>query len=806
MRWMKAVRRRYGVALSAAAVAGVLVTGCGGAASRLASHVDRGKAYMTQGDFTHASIEFRNAMQIAPKDGSVRLLAGHAAERLGQIREAAALYQSVIDSDADNVEARASLGRLFAFGGASQRALDVVAPGLAKHPNDVRLLVIRGAARLQLKDPQAAIQDVDHALQLAPTNEDAVALRANLYRQAGDLAHAEALLTGALQALPKSVDLREVLANLYLSNDDPAKAEDQLRRLIEMKPHELRMRRTLAGLYVRTHRPEDARKVLEAAVQAFPKDDEAKLTLVSFVTAQGSRSQGEQLLRKFITQQPDDYELRFALADLQQKGGATQDALATYNEIIRRDGMGPKGLLARDRVAALDAIQGHDQDALQLVAQVLGKSPRDSDALLVRAELGTKRGDFTSAIADLRAVLRDQPRSVPVERMLARAYQANGQPGLAEEALRTATDISPADIAVRIELAQLLARTQRSDQAVSLLEEGVTRNPKDTDLRVALIEAYLAKHDFASAYNAAQDLATLAPNAAEPRYLAGVAAQGQKKLDLAQTEFEKALQLRPGASEPLAALARLDLARGQGAQAIDLVQKALAASDPKDATPVNLLGEVYLANKNIPQAVATLSRAVSLAPSWWPARRNLALAKAAANDPEGAIAAYDGAIKVAPTEPQLVVELAQFEEGRGRIDAAIVRYEELHRRNPQLQLAANNLAMLLATYKKDRQSLDRARDLTAGFESSNSSELLDTYGWVHFKRGEYAQALPVLERAAERAPDGKEIRYHLGMAELQAGQRDRARTNLEAAAAGAVKYPWSEDARAVLAGLKDQTG
>jgi Flp pilus assembly protein TadD len=390
--------------------------------------------------------------------------------------------------------------------------------------------------------------------------------------------------------------------------------------------------------------------------------------------------------------------------------------------------------------------------------------------------------------------------------MLARAYQANGQPGLAEEALRAAMDSSPGDISVRIELAQLLARTQRSDQAVSLLEQGVTREPKDSTLRVALIEAYLAKHDFGSAYNAAQDLKTLAPKAAQGAYLAGLAAQGEKKLDVAQKELEQALQLQPGASEPLAALARLDLARGQGGAAIDLVQKAIAAGDPKDATPVNLLGEVYLANKNVPQAVETLSRAVSLAPSWWPARRNLALAKAAANDLEGAIAAYDAAIKVAPNESQLVVELAQLEEGRGRVDAAIARYEELHRRNPHLQLAANNLAMLLATYKKDRQSLDRARDLTAGFESSNSSELLDTYGWVHFKRGEYAQALPVLERAAERSPEGREIRYHLGMAELQAGQRDRARTNLEAAAAGAVKYPWSDDARAVLAGLKDQTG
>jgi Flp pilus assembly protein TadD len=140
------------------------------------------------------------------------------------------------------------------------------------------------------------------------------------------------------------------------------------------------------------------------------------------------------------------------------------------------------------------------------------------------------------------------------------------------------------------------------------------------------------------------------------------------------------------------------------------------------------------------------------------------------------------------------------------VDDAIAQYEALYKRIPGFQMAANNLAMLLVTYKKDRHSLDRARDLTAVFASSSVGGLLDTNGWVHFKRGEYSDALPILARAAERAPEAKEIRYHLGMAELQAGQSARARSDLEAALSSATKYPWSDDARNVLAGLKNPTG
>ncbi len=105
-------------------LAGVLViAGCGGAASRLQSHLQRGRDYMGKGDYVHANIEFRNALQIAPKDTSARLLSADVAVKLGQLREAVGLYQAVIDTAPDNVEARAGLGRVYMFVGAPARAL-----------------------------------------------------------------------------------------------------------------------------------------------------------------------------------------------------------------------------------------------------------------------------------------------------------------------------------------------------------------------------------------------------------------------------------------------------------------------------------------------------------------------------------------------------------------------------------------------------------------------------------------------------------------------------------------------------------
>jgi len=802
MRRMKVSAGRSGVIRSAAVMSAVLLlTGCGGAASRLASHVQRGKAYFAGGDYSHASVEFRNAMQIAPKDRQARMLAAKAAEQLGQPREAAALYQSVMDLHADDTEARASLGRLFDFAGDPQHALDIVSAGLDKHPDDPALLTVRASARIQMKDDAGAVADVEHALRVAPANEDALALRAGLYQKAGDPARAVELISTALAHHPDSVDLHEVLSNLYLAIEEPAKAEEQLRALVTLRPGQLTFRKELALFLARAHRLDEAQRTLEKAVADLPADDEAKLALVAFVTSQRTAAEGEKILRNFITRQPDDFQLRFGLADLLRRTGSTAEALATYAEVIHRDETGPQGLLARDRIAAIYLTQNRADDARKLIKEVLDRNPHDNDALLMRGELGL-RPDPAGAVADLRAVLRDQPGSVAVQRLLARAYIANGEPALAEQALRAAMEAAPADIPVRLELAQLLIRRQEPERATALLEDSVRKAPTDAAAREALTRVYLSEHNFAGARVNADALETLLPKAALGPYLAGLAAQGENRLDDSSRDFDRALSLQPRAMDALTALVRLELTRGRTAAAFARAQQA-ADQDAQDPIPYNLLAELYLGTKDFKRATEAAERAIAISPGWWAARRSLARVRLSSGDTAGALAAYADALKDAPSNAELVVEAALLYERQGKVDDAIARYETLRKLDPHSDVAANNLAVLLVTYRSDQHSLDEARDLTAAFASSENGTLLDTNGWVRFKRGDLDEALRTLERAVERAPDSKEIRYHLAMAQLETGQRDQARSNLESALNGSPHFAGADEARVTLARLRD---
>ena len=117
------------------------------------------------------------------------------------------------------------------------------------------------------------------------------------------------------------------------------------------------------------------------------------------------------------------------------------------------------------------------------------------------------------------------------------------------------------------------------------------------------------------------------------------------------------------------------------------------------------------------------------------------------------------------------------------------------KRDPHSTVAANNLAMLLVTYRTDKPSLDRARALAERFASSRNPALIDTWGWVLYKRGENADAISALQKAVDKSPQSPVLLYHLAMAQLKSGARDSARTSLEQALKSSAAFSGRDEAK-----------
>lgn len=772
-------------------------SGCGGAQARMARHFEKGQAFLAAGNIEKARVEFQNALQIAPKDAEVRFKMGVVDEKLGNQPEAAKFYQGAIDVNPDHVGARAKLARLYVFSGAPAQALELLKPAMAKHPDDPELLVVRAAAQVQQKDLSAAQTDAERAVKLAPTSEDAVAVLAGVYTSQGDKAKAQTLLEQSIPKIPDTVDLRLVLAQIYMEQNRLADAEAILLKLVALKPGEKSHRLRLAQFYVRSKQIDAAEQTLRQAVKDLPKDRDVKLSLVTFLAAFRGRDVAEKELKGMIDAAPADNDMKFALAGFYQEGKEPAKAEAVYQEVIGKEKLNPPGLSARDRLAAMRLQENDISGALVLANEVLAKSPRDDDALLIRGSIALATKDPRSAIADLRAVLRDQPNAIGVLRSLARAHLANGEPAVAEETLRHAVEANPKSPVLQLEFAQLLAQIGKTEEAKTIIGELVKQKPDngealDTQFRIAM-----ATNDVATAKSAAEAVVALRPKLAVGYMYQGMVAEAEKRPGDALHFYTTAADMQPDAKEPLEAVVRLLADSKRLPEAIRRLDE-VTAKYPESSLALVIKGEVLSRTGKNVEARAAYKLAIARTPKWWRPYHGLASSQLAPGDPVAAIATLRNAISVADQTEELRIELASLLESSGKSDEAIREYDEVLRRNPQSEIAANNLAMLLVTDRRDTASLDRAKELSTRFANSPNPSYLDTYGWVLFKHGDAAGSVPVLTRVVAKVPDAALARYHLGMAQSLAGDNTEARDNLLRAVNSGAKFSGLDEAKATL--------
>jgi tetratricopeptide (TPR) repeat protein len=776
------------------------VAGCGGAQARKVAHIERGRNYLAAQNYEKARIEFQNALQIDPKDVEAHYEVGFVDEKLGRLPQAAQSYQAALDlaPQHDDLEASIALARLMALYGPPERALELVKAAFQKHPNEPELFVLRAVARAQLKDLDGALGDAEHAVALAPKNQDSIATLAGIYKARGETEKARALIERAVQDIPDSVEMHFTLAEIYADDGRIADAETQYRKIIELQPQQSSHRLRLAEFYAKANELDAAESTLRTALKDFPAERSVKLSLVEFLAARRGRDAAEGELKKMIAAAPEDYELQFELARLYRAAGENQKAEAIYRAVIDKEGTDPPGLVARNGLARLRLQQNDLGAAIALANEVLAQTPRDNDALVTRGEAELARNDPRDAVADLRAALRDQPGSAALLRTLARAHLANGEPQIAEEVLRQAVEANPNNPALQSDLAQLLVRLGKSDEANTVMASAVDELPGnlqalDTQFRIAM-----TTKDLHRAQSAADAMVAAQPKLALGYVYQGVVAETEKHYEDALRLYTTAANLQPNAAEPLEAVVRVLAATNRLPEAIKRLDTA-AAQNPRDALPLDVKGELLLQNGRIPEAKEAFRQAMVRAPRWWPPYRGMAKAELSAKEDLATV--VDGlrrAETLVDQSERLGEVLAGLLVREGKTDQAVAEYEQTLRKYPKSEVAANNLAMLLVTYRSDSASLDQARDLAARFANSTNLTYRDTYGWVLYKRGEAAAAVPVFARIVAESPDAVIARYHLAMAQARAGNPAEARDNLTRVIDSGKHFPGLDDARATL--------
>lgn len=296
------------------------------------------------------------------------------------------------------------------------------------------------------------------------------------------------------------------------------------------------------------------------------------------------------------------------------------------------------------------------------------------------------------------------------------------------------------------------------------------------------------------------------PDTSEVRLALARLLVNQKRFDEAKVEFMNLVEASNGNPEVLVVVALLSLQAGNYAEAESYLQQALKA-DFKDKDQIYLyLGQIAEKQKQDQQAL-TWYKQVEPGERYLDAQFNIANIVARTQTTDAAIGMLDGlqdlsldqmagvaqakasllnqakrhqeaydllekTVASYPNTPEVIYDYAMTAERLQRLDVMERELRKLIQMRPDFAPAYNALGYTLA----DRNiKLDEAQTLIekALALRPNDHYILDSMGWVHYRRGELDKAVDYLKRAYTAQTD-PEIAAHLGEVLWKQGKFDEA--------------------------------
>ena len=532
-------------------------------------------------------------------------------------------------------------------------------------------------------------------------------------------------------------------------------------------------------LYAGQKRIDEAEKELRIIAASDPKNVQLGLELASFLNSMRGADSAIGELRARISAGGEVFGYQIALAELHFVRGSHDDAIQILQNLINSSASSQNVVTAQGKLAEFYIAQKKIDAAESLVSDILRKDSRNIGALKLRAMIRIEKGQFASAISDLRQALNDQPRAADLMLLLAVALERSGSIDLAENQYVTAARTSASDPAAGLAYVRFLQRRGNSARVEDVLTELANRLPNNAQVLSELAAVKLANRDWIGAEEIASRLRTLGLRAVADQVL-GEALSGRNRLDQSIQVLQAAYADAPNAVQPLSALVRAFVRAKQSDRAIAFLQDVLKSS-PDNAEALVLLGSIRLIEKANDDAVKHFKTAIASQPGNIVGYRALANLYLQQNKPDEALPILRAGLEKLPGNYFLRMALAGAFELKKDYSAAIAEYEALLKEQPGSLVVANNLASLLADHGNNKESVDRAYQVAVVLQNTQVPHFKDTLGWVHYLRGEYRAALPLLEQAAAEMATNALVLYHLGATYVALGDNSRASELLQKA-------------------------
>ncbi len=723
-----------------------------------ATFLQTGRKHVEAKDFERAIIDFRNAAQAMPKDAEPHYQLGLVYLQTGDAQAAVNELVKAVKLNPNHFAAQLKLAELMT----ANKDLNVVKQGqekaeelLATSPNNADALQALAVAEMRLEDSGDAVQHLEQALAAVPDHLNSSMTLAMAKLRANDIAGAEQVLLKSAAAAPGSPEHAFALGRFYQLIRKPDEAEKQFRHTLDLDPKYGPALAALGSLLYTDHKVDEAEQILQRASALADKQYRPLHAIFLFQT------------------------------------GKTDAAIREFDQQYKADDQ-DRG--ARTRLLAAYVKSGRKTDAEKILADVLKRNSKDTDALMQRGELSLSEGKLDEAESDLTEALHARPDSPVAHLLLSRVHRARGasQSQIAEltEALR----LNPKLLTARIELAHAYTLSNAPKSAMDLLDQA----PQQDRQNIAFIlERNIALNGVGDYAQMRKGIDQGLAIARDPRLLMqdGLLKLKEKNYSGSRASFQEVLSRQPQEWPAVDALAASYLAENKKTEAFALVRQ-YTSRGPTSANAQQFLGTWLLRNGDLPGARAAFQEEKKIDPNSSPADFGLAQVALNEGNLDSARESLSGILNRDARNVTALVALGEVEEKAGRSDAAIGYYNKVLEADANNAPALNNLAYILADTQADPDKALALAQKVKGLVPEDAA-VDDTIGWAYYNKGLFQASLDYLTKAANGGTPRRKC--HLAMAYIKLGNRQQAATLLQAVLKDNPSLPEAQKALQLLA-------
>ncbi len=605
-----------------------------------------------------------------------------------ELEKAVASGDAVIKAEPKRWEGYALKGRALAALARHEEAGDAFAAGAAVAPEQAPMVLLWANHLKQAGKLVDAETQYRKLAELAPGFGTSAALGGFFASIEGRDADAEAAYRAGL-AKAKSEErtfATSVLANFLASRNRQPEAEQVLKDAVAETPDSVDLIYALAAFYSQQGRRAEADQMIEQATSAQPDKPEPWLVLSAHRGRAGDLDGALAAAETAMKVAPDNDTAKLRRAEvLIDLGARKQDsavlALAegAVNAILTKDDGHPDANFVKGK---LELARRNLPEALAALRRTVDRRPDMPQAYFLMASAKYLSGDRAGARADAQSALERQPNFMEAVSLLARSHAALGDHSLAVEAGKRALTLG-AGSEVRIVIAQSLVQLGQLPDALEELGE-IPEAERGVDAHYAFGRVYLFQAstlaakarnekgvvtdaqreaesvaEFAKARTHLEEAARLSPSSAEilaslfvldqrdgrvdqslervsaaakaaPKdaglaRLVGDIAWRSGRADIAETSYQRAIEIDPNQLESYGRLAGLLSAQRRSSEVVRTYETALA-KNPKSGELHLVLGILKETQgpAGIDAAVKHYEQAIELNPTLAAAKNNLA--------------------------------------------------------------------------------------------------------------------------------------------------------------------------------------